>query len=769
VSDNTNSHGGNQGYPRPVSPKEFLGHWLSAADHQQAWLAQKGRGRSHDMDGGFALSYYDQLNPTWAHYYSCALMQMGSARRSNDTFAAAWVFVLDDVGKVPSITGAKLDKDQVDLFLPEPSFVVETSHGNFQYGYVLETPETDREKWSCFLAGVKAHKIYGIGLDGAGDPTHYYRIPSGMNPKNDFQTRLYRYNKGVKHRLEDLAAIFEVDISPAAVRAFCTPLVLPEEIEISALRRMLKLIPNDDYFDRNEWVKMAHAISAVSGNSPEGRDVWVEWSDTWNGAIRTGEAERVWDTLDEDHKAGLGSLKKWIEERHGDYATRAVLIPDEAKFGVVEESVGASTGSHTSQGSDPLKALFEKISGLRGAPAHQTVQRDENWKDDPDALLGVGDRLKAATVQTAPPVIVEPHTCGVVSVVGGPPGVGKSLLVLQQGLAFVAGRPDLMRPGMTELNFPGDVVYVSNEDDLPVLLRRCQGWAQRHNVDLTSTPHKLIPLRSQLMRLERDRMRIECMRVLEALVAHVESGRRISMIVVDTLPASVTMPENSASEMGEVMRFLDRIAKAFWCAVVFIHHTRKRVSGSEPEERTVDTLRGSGALGGSVRGAVLVVPPIEREVGYHGWAGRRVVVECIVKSSDGHSGIEHFHEMVFEDIQVLHPEDATKVIKRSSPVLVPISTQRHSTNMAVLRDAFDKIKKRIALGGKIWVVSKVSGPQPDPERTVQGLVGVSNEGAAEIIQTLTDMGCIELEEIKDNKGRKHTEIKVASEFPHNPA
>ena len=73
---------------------------------------------------------------------------------------------------------------------------------------------------------------------------------------------------------------------------------------------------------------------------------------------------------------------------------------------------------------------------------------------------------QAAVSIVAPPVVMTPHERGLLSVLGGMPGLGKSLLILQQALAitYEPQRPAAARAGQAE--FAGDVIYISNEDGL---------------------------------------------------------------------------------------------------------------------------------------------------------------------------------------------------------------------------------------------------------------------------------------------------------------
>lgn len=97
-------------------------------------------------------------------------------RRRKELFDAAYCFVIDDVGE-------KISVDQL-IGLPTPSWVLSTSPGSQQWGYILSEPCTNRETVEKLLKGIVLKLCIG-GVDpGMLGVTRYVRLPEGYNTKS---------------------------------------------------------------------------------------------------------------------------------------------------------------------------------------------------------------------------------------------------------------------------------------------------------------------------------------------------------------------------------------------------------------------------------------------------------------------------------------------------------------------------------------------------------------------------------------------------------
>ena len=120
-----------------------------------------------------------------------------SASSSNCTHVVC--MVLDDIGtksKEPPLA---------------PTWIIETSEGNYQWGYVFatETAPTTQE----FSAAIKAIANAGYTDGGAINPVRNFRVPDSVNlkeGKNNFVSRLVAFNR-VEFTLEQICTALDVD------------------------------------------------------------------------------------------------------------------------------------------------------------------------------------------------------------------------------------------------------------------------------------------------------------------------------------------------------------------------------------------------------------------------------------------------------------------------------------------------------------------------------------------------------------------------------
>jgi len=138
------------------------------------------------------------------NYFCVATLAAGADRREADHFAAAHVVVLDDV-----------DPNQHAA----PSYVIETSPGNYQAGYLLTVPMRDAARYARLM------KVLGkrAGNDNSGNNVvRVVRLPVGLNTKREHinadgehaRCRLVVWRPGERYTFEDLEKMFKVDTAP---------------------------------------------------------------------------------------------------------------------------------------------------------------------------------------------------------------------------------------------------------------------------------------------------------------------------------------------------------------------------------------------------------------------------------------------------------------------------------------------------------------------------------------------------------------------------
>ena len=134
------------------------------------------------------------------------------ARRRKALYRQTHCLVLDDVRE-------KLSEEAAQR-LPEPAWILETSPGSLQWGYILREPCTEASKIDNLNDGLIASDLAPDGKDpGQRGVTRYVRLPEGINNKasklvngQPFQCRMLHWQPFNRVTLEELAAPFAVDL-----------------------------------------------------------------------------------------------------------------------------------------------------------------------------------------------------------------------------------------------------------------------------------------------------------------------------------------------------------------------------------------------------------------------------------------------------------------------------------------------------------------------------------------------------------------------------
>ena len=164
--------------------------------------------------GGYFKNQH--LKPDSNQYFTISIFnpdETGKARRRKQLFLATYVIVLDDVRE-------KLPIELVQK-LPTPSYILETSQGSEQWGFILTEPETNRSRVENLMDGLVTQGVCPSGKDpGMKGVTRYVRLPESINNKSNklvdgkpFQCRLVSFDPYLTVSLEELASPFGIDIN----------------------------------------------------------------------------------------------------------------------------------------------------------------------------------------------------------------------------------------------------------------------------------------------------------------------------------------------------------------------------------------------------------------------------------------------------------------------------------------------------------------------------------------------------------------------------
>jgi hypothetical protein len=312
-------------------------------------------------------------------------------------------------------------------------------------------------------------------------------------------------------------------------------------------------IANDHNFDsRTDWINMLHAIYAASAGEIWGRRIWVAWNSCRDQ--KPGEVERVWDSLRgyNVRSLGAGYIKQCLMDRGRLDLLERISLAEAAKIFVAESS--------ESEGSDSESEN----------PFYKAAVRDGDSAGEPVSAIVKG--LVTAKGLTF---------------IAGQPNAGKSAIAVNLAVCLAAG-----------LDFAGHrvrgggvgVLYVAAEAPGSIFDRfkatkDCLFIGSDVRLPITTLP--LVP------DLSDKKARELFLRALILAARDIQERFNVGIgaFIIDTMAQAFSMDdENSAAEMGKLIRAINDIGSSLGCARVVVHHMGKNVDAG---------MRGSTSLLGA--------------------------------------------------------------------------------------------------------------------------------------------------------------------------
>ncbi|MBM3364047.1 MAG: hypothetical protein FJY42_15620, partial [Betaproteobacteria bacterium] len=142
------------------------------------------------------------------NYFSLAVFrpdEAGQFRRQKARFQALYAVMLDDIG-------AKVAIERLTL---PPSWLLETSPGNHQAGYLLREPLTDGNVADRLMDGIVAAGLCDPGANGP--RARLARLPVAVNGKHapPFQCRMVEWSPDLRYSVEDLVDGLHLEMASA--------------------------------------------------------------------------------------------------------------------------------------------------------------------------------------------------------------------------------------------------------------------------------------------------------------------------------------------------------------------------------------------------------------------------------------------------------------------------------------------------------------------------------------------------------------------------
>lgn len=250
-----------------VTNQAFLSTLFAALNPEEECIATTAFKESPDVRQGWqvrvptdpnhkALIVGDQAEFANTYYCVAAVKRQEPLHRTKSDVTRVFVIPLDDVG---TGAGAKVSPDEIPL---EPTYKIETSEGNWQYGYLLAEPLTDLNRADALI------KAMGKCADEGGSAvTKLVRLPVGVNNKSKypepFPVRCTYWDPKRTFTPEQLIEAFGLD--PAEIdlyREITGPLILPDGLE-------------DDLF---EWLRHTGAVQSRDPNPAGYYTITCPWA-----------------------------------------------------------------------------------------------------------------------------------------------------------------------------------------------------------------------------------------------------------------------------------------------------------------------------------------------------------------------------------------------------------------------------------------------------------------------------------------------------------
>lgn len=235
------------------------------------------------------------------------------ARRRKALFRSTPVIVLDDVKE-------KLSMTEVEK-LPQPSWILETSPGSEQWGYILNEPCADRHRVENLLDGLVANGLAPDGRDpGMKGVTRYVRLPEGVNNKKakmingqPWQCRMTLWEPFRTSTLEDLAKPFNVDLDALRREARVDGAAEVNDHPLLDLNDIvhIKEVRSDGRFDITcPWVE-EHTGSADSGTAIFTNGDGTMGFKCHHGACQERTGRHLLDLIEEEQPGFSEKLTHW--------------------------------------------------------------------------------------------------------------------------------------------------------------------------------------------------------------------------------------------------------------------------------------------------------------------------------------------------------------------------------------------------------------------------------------------------------------------------
>jgi RecA-family ATPase len=552
---------------RAITNEQFL-RTVYGADYARAWVTgfktDPGKASRPEWSGApyRGRGEHKIKNPWTKNTFTTISVfnetEDGKTYRRKALCDKTYLIMIDDVG-------TKVDaQDLISFYGLEPSYRLETSPGNEQWGLVLETGDARRWAVEQLQNGMVAQ---GLAVDGK-DPgikgvTRYCRLPEGINNKQKyvdqlgepFRHRLIDWHPERKFTLEQIANLFGIALlEPAAVLERQAP-----DIEIG--------------YDHVLDALAAEGLikESVSGK-PGAYDITCPWVHEHTDANDSGS---VYFGLGYVNELGESYPGGGFKCHHGHCDTRKLH----------DLKLELRRRGHRDVIDDPFADLEQEPDA-----------------DDPLAAWRV-DRFvdhKPAPVRW---LLDEVLPLQKVAILVSPGGTGKTYFSLDLAIAIATGGP--VAGGLWQASAPGGVLALYAEEDRDELHRRLYNTVEavatdlgrEAPLDIQQVKNNLfigsVTGKTNLLTAVVDNQ-VFLTKYVETLIETAKLIPDLKLIILDPVSRFRGGDENNNEYATRFIEALEHIAQATGAAVLMVHHTNKgAVRGTD---NTQAVSRGASAL-----------------------------------------------------------------------------------------------------------------------------------------------------------------------------
>jgi len=241
---------------------------------------------------------------------------------------------------------------------------------------------------------------------------------------------------------------------------------------------------------------------------------------------------------------------------------------------VADRLAGLPTQTRAADLDEPWRTCYVAIEKALPGVAEEAMTNALSGRDDRESIISAILGIKPGNGPTFPSLraiaaSLPPITwfwqdwipIGMLSLMGGVPGSGKSYVALDLARRVVDGEP--FPDGATNPSQGQNVIYVDAEAVPQLLNARAEAWNMNRDRIYLMLPQTMAMI--DFSRTEYQDQLLDMMHTLQP-----------SLVIIDSLSSISSKGENNVEDVRAILSFLGNLALEFQSAVLLVHHLRKR-------------------------------------------------------------------------------------------------------------------------------------------------------------------------------------------------